>query len=95
MKKPSLNHDRHGRFTPGNQAGKGNPLASRAQEIRVGVYAASDIAEVRKIVKSLIRAAKNGDLAAAKYILDRLLGPPVPLDMLERLEALESRLLSG
>jgi hypothetical protein len=44
------------------------------------------------VARTLIEQAKSGDVAAAKLLLDRVLGPPVPLDLLERLAALEEHL---
>ena len=40
----------------------------------------------------MLSLAKGGDVQAAKLLWDRLLGPPVPVDVLERLEALEERI---
>ena len=44
------------------------------------------------VIGGLIRAAKSGDVPAAKVLFDRVLGPSVPLDVLQRLEDLEARL---
>jgi len=37
----------------------------------------------------VIEKAKGGDVAAAKVLLERLLGPPVALDVATRIERLE------
>jgi hypothetical protein len=40
----------------------------------------------------LLKSAKEGDVAAAKELLQRLLGPPESVDLIERLDALEQKL---
>jgi class 3 adenylate cyclase len=52
------------------------------------------VGDLREIARKLVELAKAGDVAAAKVVLDRTLGPPVEWDLLERLERLES-LLGG
>jgi hypothetical protein len=44
------------------------------------------------VVRSLLNQAKEGNIAAVRELLSRLLGPPVEADILARLEALEERL---
>lgn len=48
--------------------------------------------DLREVIASLIGTAKAGDTQAVKVLLDRVLGPSVPLDVLERLERLEPQL---
>ena len=48
--------------------------------------------DLRDVVAALLARAKAGEVAAVKELLQRLLGPPVELDLLERIEALEQRL---
>jgi hypothetical protein len=81
---------RDGKFLPGNKAAKGNPLARKAQELRVALFASVSPSDLQAIVGKLIGLAKAGDVQAAKVVLDRVLGPPVELDLLERLEKLEA-----
>ncbi len=38
----------------------------------------------------MIESAKGGDVSAAREILNRLIGTPVPADTLDRIEALEA-----
>jgi hypothetical protein len=40
-------------------------------------------------IGALLKSAKEGDVAAAQELLQRLLGPAVELDLAERIEALE------
>jgi hypothetical protein len=48
--------------------------------------------DVQRVARVLVEKALAGDVAAAKVLLERCLGPPVPLDLLERLAALEEHL---
>ncbi|MCY2987725.1 MAG: hypothetical protein NTY19_07665, partial [Planctomycetota bacterium] len=74
-----------GRFVKGNKAGKGNPLAQQAQKLRGAVMRAFSAAEMRQVIKTLIGEAVKGDVAAARLLLERALGPPIAWDMEERL----------
>jgi hypothetical protein len=49
-------------------------------------------AELRTIVKAMIAEAAGGDVAAAKVVLERAIGPPVPWDLEERLSRIEATL---
>ena len=79
-----------GQFLPGNKYGKGNPLARKAQQLRVALSRAATVADVKAIARKMIDLAKNGDTTAAKLVLDRLLGPAVEWDLVERLQNLEA-----
>jgi hypothetical protein len=46
---------------------------------------------VRDVAGALLARAKAGEVAAIKELLQRLLGPPVELDVIERIDALEHR----
>lgn len=81
-----------GRFAKGNPGGPGNPHAKRAQEMRKAFYAAVSDEDLAEVVRALIREAKAGDVQAAREVLDRCLGKPEALDMIERLDALEELL---
>lgn len=85
----SNGRDSNGRFLPGNRLAKGNPAARRAQSLRFALMRAVTPAELTEIVKKLIQLAIAGDVQAAKLILDRVLGPAVPIDIEERLAQLE------
>jgi hypothetical protein len=85
--------DRRGRFAVGNKLGRGNPLAQQVQALRVALVGSVAAGDVEAVVKQLLREAKAGDVAATKVLLDRLLGPPVQADLIERIENLESAIL--
>jgi hypothetical protein len=81
-----------GRFAKGNGGGPGNPHARRVAELRSAMLNAVTPQDVRDVMAALLAAAKGGDVAAARELLQRLLGPPVELDFVERLAALEEQL---
>jgi len=79
-----------GRFLPGNRAAKGNPYARHVAKLRAALMRAVTPLDVQEIIDSLVRAAKAGDINAARIILERTLGKPLEADIIERLETLES-----
>lgn len=79
-------------FAKGNPGGPGNPLAGKVFRIRQLFYDCASDEDLKVVVKRIIRNAKNGDFAAARYLLDRLLGPPVAVDYEARLAEVEKRL---
>jgi hypothetical protein len=83
-----------GRFLPGNKEGRGNPLAGKVARLRGVVVASIGANDMRVIVKKVVEMAKAGDLAAAKVVFERSVGPPEAADIVARLDALEERLLS-
>jgi ribosomal protein L17 len=51
--------------------------------------------DLTEVVESLITKAKNGDIAAIKVLFDRLFGPPIAADVVERIERLEQQIMGG
>ena len=84
--------DTRGRFGKGNPGGPGNPNAKKVAELRSTLLGAVSAADMRAVVKKLVGLAKGGDVTAAKVVLERLLGPPLPVDVEDRLAELEQRL---
>lgn len=84
--------DHAGRFKEGNRLGVGNPFAAQVNRLRSALL--KDVSEknVQTIIKALVLKAEGGDLAAAKILLDRIFGPAVAADILERIAALEEKL---
>jgi hypothetical protein len=78
-----------GRFGPGNKAAKGNPYAKRVARLRKALFEAVKPVDLKEVVAALMTSAKSGDVPAAKELLQRLLGPPVELDFIDRMETLE------
>lgn len=85
----SADRDSRGRFTPGNAGGPGNPLGGKVARLRAALIEAVSEDDIRAIAHGLIEQAKDGDIAAAKELLNRTLGKPTEHDLIERLEALE------
>jgi hypothetical protein len=81
-----------GRFVAGNRCARGNPHARRVALLRATLLKAVTPEDLRRVVAALLKQAKDGDVAATKELLQRLLGPPVELDLIERLDALEAKL---
>ncbi len=84
--------DDRGRFVAGCAGGPGNPHSRRVNQLRSALLDAVDEADIREIAAALVADARGGDVQAAREILRRVLGPPVAVDILERLEALEAEL---
>jgi len=72
-----LYRDDLGRFLPGNRGGPGNPVARQTAALRSALLAAVGTKDLQAIVRKLIEAAKAGDVAAAREVLDRVLGRSV------------------
>jgi hypothetical protein len=83
--------DARGRFAKGNSGGPGNPHVRRVSELRAGLVRAAKPRDLRDVVRALLKAAKTGDVQAARELLSRLLGPPVADDLAIRLAELEKR----
>lgn len=81
-----------GRFGNGNRFGKGNPHAKRVARLRSALLKSVSAGDLREVVMSLLAEAKSGDVAAARELFQRLLGPPEALDLLERFDALEQQI---
>jgi hypothetical protein len=51
--------------------------------------------EMGRIVGALVEAAAGGDVAAAKVLLSYTVGDPLPSDVLDRMEKLETQIREG
>ena len=72
----AVKRDKLGRFQPGTRGGPGSPHAKRVSELKSTVVNAVTEADLRDVVRALIKKAKGGDISAAKLLFDRLLGKP-------------------
>src|SRR5688572_3343993 len=93
---PSINgpngvRDSTGRFAKGNRGGPGNPYAAHVNRLRIALFNAISEDDLRAVVAALLVAAKKADVAAAKELFMRTLGPPVDPVLEERMAALEER----
>lgn len=66
-----------GRFVKGWKGGPGNPLAARVHEYRVAIFNAVTTEDVADVMRTMLKSAKDGDVAAAKVILERTAGKPL------------------
>lgn len=87
-----------GKFVAGNQAalGRGNPGAADVGRHRAKFFASLRDDDIEKCLKTIRRVMSNKKsrdsdrLAAARELLDRVIGRAVQADLLERIEALEA-----
>jgi hypothetical protein len=82
----------NGQFGRGNRCATGNPHAKSAALLRAALFKAVTPADMEAVVAKLVEQAKAGDIASARELFQRLLGPPVDFETAERLEAVERRL---
>ena len=87
------NHDRRGRFQPGNKAAKGNPHAQRVGRLRSALLEAVDETAIRRVIEALVKEAEGGNVPAVRELLDRCIGKPHETDLIERIERLEAALV--
>ena len=92
MAKQAQRDPQTGRFLPGNSGGPGNPYAARVATYRTALLEAVTPGDLAAIVRTLVQAARSGDVAATKIVFERTLGRPLEADILERLERLEEAL---
>ncbi len=90
--KGSNGRDEHGRFLPGHPGGPGNPHAKQTGKLRSAMLKAVTEKDMRDVVMKLVELAKSGNVPAAKEVLDRCLGRPVEVDLIERLDQVEELL---
>ena len=69
-------HDAAGRFLPGNKAATGNPHAKRIARLRSKLLATIRPADLAAVVESMLDKARDGDVAAARLLLEYTLGRP-------------------
>jgi hypothetical protein len=81
--KPSANgangdlRDEKGRFLPGNKGGPGNPYVRETARLRSLIHDAVSDEDLKAVIARLVETAKQGgrgSAAAARELLDRLLG---------------------
>jgi hypothetical protein len=70
-------HDDHGRFAPGNAGGPGNPFGWRVARFRMHLLTKTTEQEFEEIRQAVVKAAKEGDMAAARLFFQYLLGKPL------------------
>ena len=68
--------DARGRFTKGNPGGPGNPYTRQVARLRQALLEALEPEALREVVAALVRAARQGDVPAAKLLLAYAVGRP-------------------
>lgn len=63
-----------GQFAKGWKGGPGNPFGKRVSELRSALFQEVREKDIRAVIRSLIKGAKGGDVAAAKVLFDRVFG---------------------
>ena len=89
---------RSGKFVRGNSSGRGNPVAKLMYRHRLASMQAVSIESSIKVMRKLEKAALAGEQWAIRLYLERFIGPPQPIDVHERVAALEAtieKLTSG
>ncbi len=79
-----------GKFLRGNKVAKGNPHASVVAKLRTAALAAVPPKDLAAIMRELVKLALAGDVAAAREVFQRTLGPPVEFDLLAQLDELRT-----
>jgi hypothetical protein len=74
---PKPRHEANGRFAPANSGGVGNPYARQVAHYRKIVMECASDQDLRDIVNKFIALAKEGNAAAARFIMPYLCGKPV------------------
>ena len=72
--------DSLGRFVKGGKGGPGNPHIKRCHVLRKAIYEAITITDVQEVIRSMLVAAKAGDVNAAKLVLNYVVAQPNYLD---------------
>jgi len=67
--------ERTGRFLPGNRCSPGNPFTGKVTRLKSALLDAVDEQDLQDVIATLVHKARDGDVAAAKVLLDRMLGP--------------------
>lgn len=76
----------NGRFSAGNKFGKGNHLARQQASIRAMIVEAVTEDDLRAVIAVMVDRAKQGDMVAARELLNRLAGRPAASIDPEQLE---------
>ena len=68
----------NGKFAPGNAGGPGNPFARQVAKLRQLMFDTVTPEDMQEITKTLVLHAKAGNVAAAKLLLQYMVGKPAP-----------------
>jgi hypothetical protein len=86
---PASGRGPNGRFCKGNSGGPGNPFARQVAAMRQEFLKAVTTEDIAGIVRAMIAKAKEGDVAAAKVVLQYTVGKPAQTVDPDRLDEME------
>lgn len=78
LPKRQFDRDNRGRYLPGRPGGSGNPAGERIERLRHEMMKPVSSADIQGIIRKLIDLALEGDVAAAREVLNRTIGKPLP-----------------
>ena len=81
--------DKGGRFAAGNPGGPGNPHAAATAMLRAALVRSVTEDDIQAVVAALVQKARSGDVVAIRELLDRTIGKPSKMGLVERVETLE------
>lgn len=86
--------DPKGRFLPGGRGGPGRPAGRLAVEAWRAAFTEAVLpADIKTIVRQLVKSAKAGERWAIEQLLDRCCGSLVEADLSRQVEELETLIL--
>jgi len=95
----SNGRDSNGRFANGNAGGPGNPGVKHAAQLRQrlndALFKTCAPDRLTAAIDAVLKLAEAGDVAALKLLMERIAGPPVATEIVERIEALEAAVQRG
>src|SRR5262249_3137424 len=86
---PVTGRDGKGRFVRGNPGGPGNPFARQTAALRSALVRKMDEGRMERLAERLSGLARQGDVPAARLVLQYTIGKPTPAvdpDDVDRLE---------
>jgi hypothetical protein len=86
MKTNPEQREANGRFAKGNPGGPGNPYARQVARMRVRALDSVSGDDVEAILSKMVQLAKQGDVPAARLVLQYTLGRPVASAHPDRLD---------
>ncbi len=69
--------DARGYFVKGNKGGPGNPQIAQVARYKKAIWEAVSTEDVQRVIRAMVdKAINEGDVAAAKVVLERTAGKP-------------------
>lgn len=66
-----------GRFTKGCPGGPGNPYVRQVAQLKAALYEALSESDIAAVAQTMVKRAVEGDVAAARLVLEYAVGKPV------------------